>query len=359
MREKAIIQALHTAFDVSKGRAKYSTIRERIETSAKIDGIHLCQLIAAMIIASIGLNIDSTEAIIGAMLICPLIGSVFELAYGVAVMDMREVRWALAGLALQSTICLVNSSLYFSFSPLATFTSELDANSSATVWDVMIALVGGFAGGLGLSRRKEPGTLISGVAVATALMPPLCAAGYGIARGSARLALSAFYEYLTNVVFIALGAAIVFLWLHTPLVGDLDGDGKETEADRIEAERESGPLRRTLLVCALLFALPCLYFSMKLVKESIIEEAPVSQAAESYDTEMVTKELEAICPEFVSYRVAIEHASGESGHVEQRVVATVTTASELEQARRREMESLIRLHVVDLDEVEFVVANQT
>ncbi|MBP3894059.1 MAG: DUF389 domain-containing protein [Atopobiaceae bacterium] len=358
MREKGIKQVVRSAFDVSKGRAKYSTIRERIESSAKIDGIHLCQLIAAMIIASIGLNIDSTEAIIGAMLICPLMGSVLELAYGIAVMDMREVRQALAGLALQCGICLVTSSLYFAFSPLETFTSELGTNSSATVWDAAIALVGGFAGGLGLSRRKEPATLVSGVAVATALMPPLCTAGYGIASGSITLTFLALYEFLTNVVFIAFGSAVVFVWLRVPLVGDMDGDGKETEAERMEAERESGPMRRALLIGALIFAVPLLYISLGVVKDSIVQGAPAEQVVDSYDTEMVSRELGVICPGFVSYRVAIEHSAEGEGPVEERVVATVSTASELDQSRRREVEALVRLHVIDLDEMRFEVIDQ-
>ena len=236
MRAQSITKALRDAFDVSKGRAKFSTIRERIVSAARVDGIHLCQLIAAMIIASVGLNINSTEAVIGAMLICPLMGSVLALALAVASMDMHIARHAFGGMLLQCGICLVTSTLYFAISPLSNETSELLTNSSATIWDVTIALVGGFAGALGISRRQEPSTLLAGVAVATALMPPLCSTGYGLALGDGVLALSAIYEFAINVLFIAFGATVVLSWLHMPLRGDLDGDGHTTSAEIAEAD---------------------------------------------------------------------------------------------------------------------------
>ncbi len=354
MKERSIKAMLLSAFDVTKGRAKYATIRERVSTAAKIDGIHLCQLMAAMVIASIGLNINSTEAIIGAMLICPLMGSVLAISLALATMDMRMFRRTLASLALQCGICLITSTLYFFFSPLSVKTSELVANSTATVWDVLIALVGGFAGALGLSRRQEPSTLIAGVAVATALMPPLCAVGFGIARGHSILALSALYEFLINVFFIAFGSAMVFLWLRMPLVGDLDGDGKEDAAEKAEAERESHVLRRGLMFALMVFAIPCLYVSMQAVQTSIASSAPAVQIIDTYDTQQVTEELRVMCPGFVSYRVGVEdHYAASAGTVVQRMVATVQTSSELSDERQSELEDLIRLHVEGLDDVIF------
>ena len=358
MQEKAIKDALHRAFDVSRGRAKYSTIRERITSGSRIDGIHLCQLISAMTIASIGLNTNSTEAVIGAMLICPLMGSVLAIALAVATMDMRLFRQGAAGLALQGALCLVTSTLYFSFSPLSADTSELLTNSSATIWDVMIALVGGFAGALGLSRRQEPSTLVAGVAVATALMPPLCSVGYGIASRQGLFALSALYEFMVNVVFIAFGATLVLIWLRMPIVGDLDGDGKETEQEREEAVRESHTLRHRLVLALLGFAIPCSYFSMQVVRQSLQQTGTVFEVMDSYDTEEVTKELQVVCPDFLSYRVGIEDSyDARRDTLVQRVVATVETSSELSDARKTEVEALVRLHVTDLDEVSFEVAD--
>ena len=358
MQEKAIRQALRKAFDVSRGRAKYSTIRDRINDAARIDGIHLCQLIAAMIIASIGLNTDSTEAVIGAMLICPLMGSVLALSCAVATMDMRLFRQAVGGLLLQGFICLCTSTLYFYLSPLAIRTSELLTNSSATIWDVMIALVGGFAGALGLSRRQEPSTLISGVAVATALMPPLCSVGYGIASNEGMLALSALYEFLVNVFFIAFGSTLVLLWLRMPLIGDLDGDGKESPEEVEEAERESHVLRHRLVIALLVFAVPCVYYSVQLIQSSIAETGTVFEVVDSYNTELVTSELEVICPGFESHTIGVEDEYGEKNDaVEQKVVATVETSEELSPMRKREIDALIHLHVTDLDLVDFVTTS--
>ena len=108
------------------------------------------------------------------------------MAYGIATLDREITVEAVAGLALQMAFCLVTSTLYFKLSPLGTTTAAIIDNSTPTVWDLAVALAGGFAGGLGNSRDQEPATLIAGVAVATALMPPLCAAGYGIASQAGR-----------------------------------------------------------------------------------------------------------------------------------------------------------------------------
>lgn len=356
MREKTITYALRHAFDVNRGRAKYSTIRERIVNAARIDGIHLCQLIAAMIIASVGLNTNSTEAVIGAMLICPLMGSVLALACGVATMDMRMVHRAIGALALQCLLCLVTSTLYFYISPLSNHTSELLTNSSATIWDVIIALVGGLAGALGLSRRQEPSTLISGVAVATALMPPLCSVGFGLASGEGMLALSAFYEFLVNVVFIAFGAAVVLVWLRMPIVGDLDGDGKETPEEVAEAERESHALRKYLVMGLIVFAIPCVYYSVQMVQKSVEQNGTVFEAVDTYDTERLTKELRVVCPHFVSYRIGVEDSYRyRQDAIEERVIATVVTSEKLSKLVEGQLEALIRLNVSDVDDVVFEV----
>ena len=216
---------LKRAFNIREGRAPYHVIRKRFVNGARLTGSHLCILIIAMLIASIGLDIDSDIAIVGAMLICPLMGSVLAMAYGIATLDREITVEAVASLALQMAFCLVTSTLYFKLSPLGTTTAAILDNSTPTVWDLAVALAGGFAGGLGNSRDQEPATLIAGVAVATALMPPLCAAGYGIAIASGSLFLSALYEFGINVVFIALAAEAVLLLLRVPLKRDLNGDG--------------------------------------------------------------------------------------------------------------------------------------
>lgn len=357
MNSSKIRSTIRHLFNVREGRASYKVIRNRVVDGSEIDGIHLCQLIAAMIIASIGLNVDSTEAVVGAMLICPIMGSVLALAYATATIDKQLFKDAVIGMAVQVAVCLCTSTLYFVISPLSHATSELLTNSSPTVWDVLIAFVGGFAGALGYSRRQEPATLIAGVAVATALMPPLCSTGYGIAIKDLPLAASAFYEFLINVVFIAFGAELVLVWLKVPLVSDLDGDGVVTAFEEEEAIRRSHAVRRRLVIGSLLFAIPCLFFSSQLVASTMEQNGTVFKIFDSYETEFTTRELKTICPELVSYRIGAEDSYDlEDNSLDQRIVATVETSVEIGADLKNTMRSLIALNVENVDEVTFEVS---
>lgn len=345
-------------FNMKKGRASYKAISKRIMGAARIDGIHMCQLMAAMLIASIGLNVDSTEAVIGAMLICPLMGSVVAIACAIATVDTKWLRQSLAGLGVQVLVCLLTSTVYFLISPLSRATSELLTNSSATVWDVFIALAGGFAGALGSSRRETPSTLVAGVAVATALMPPLCSTGFGIALRDWSFAAAAFYEFLINVVFITFGAELVFVALRMPLLSDLDGDGVVTEAEKALAEERSAVMRRRLVIGSLVFAIPCFFFSARVVSDAMSENGTIFAVQDTYDVEFTTYELKAVCPELVGYRIGAEDSYDvEGGTIVRRVVATVETSAELDEKVKAQLEELIRLNVEDLDHVTFEVVD--
>jgi uncharacterized hydrophobic protein (TIGR00271 family) len=352
-------KTLRGFFNISEGRARYKTIRKRIVEDARIDGIHVCQLIAAMLIASIGLNVDSTEAVIGAMLICPLMGSVLAIAYAIATIDHRYLRESLLGLFMQVVVCLLTSTLYFVLSPLSNTTSELLTNSSATVWDVLIAFVGGFAGALGTSRRQEPTTLVAGVAVATALMPPLCATGFGVACNDWGSALSAFYEFLINVVFIAFGAEIVLVALRLPLQRDINGDGVITDEEVMESEEESRRMRTRLIVGSIVFALPCLFFSARVISSTMDASGTLFEAYDEFDAEITTMELRVVCPGLEEYRVGrLNTYDVDSKQLVEEVVATVETSEELDKTQRAEVEGLVRLHVPDVDAVTFEVAGK-
>ncbi len=360
MDAKSLKALIRGFFNVSEGRARYKTIRKRIVESAVIDGIHVCQLIAAMLIASIGLNMDSTEAVIGAMLICPLMGSVLAIAYSVASVDTGFLHESLVGLVVQVAVCLTTSTLYFVISPLANTTSALLTNSSATIWDVIIAFVGGFAGALGNSRKQEPATLLAGVAVATALMPPLCAAGYGLAARDLVFTAAGLYEFLINVVFIAFGAHIVFVLLRVPLQADVDGDGIISADEQAEALVRSHSMRRGLVIGSLLFAVPCLFFSVRVVQQAMETNGTVFEAVDAYDTEMTTYELQVLCPDIVSYRIGEEDTYDLKEHkLVRSIVATVETPKELDERKRQGIERLIRLHVEELDHVTFEVESET
>ena len=160
-------------------------------------------LMCAIFIASIGLNMNSTAVIIGAMLISPLMTPIVGLGFGLAIFDTRLIKQSLQVLFTQVLVSLLVSTLYFWISPLSYASSELIARTSPTIWDVLIAIAGGIAGFIG-SRKKEANNIVPGVAIATALMPPICTAGYGLANGNVRFLFGALYLFLINCVFIML-----------------------------------------------------------------------------------------------------------------------------------------------------------
>ena len=160
-------------------------------------------LMCAIFIASIGLNMNSTAVIIGAMLISPLMTPIVGLGFGLAIFDTRLIKQSLGVLFTQVLVSLFVSTLYFWISPLSYASSELIARTSPTIWDVLIAIAGGIAGVIG-SRKKEANNIVPGVAIATALMPPICTAGYGLANGNVRFLFGALYLFLINCVFIML-----------------------------------------------------------------------------------------------------------------------------------------------------------
>ena len=160
-------------------------------------------LMCAIFIASIGLNMNSTAVIIGAMLISPLMTPIVGLGFGLAIFDTRLIKQSLEVLFTQVLVSLLVSTLYFWISPLSYASSELIARTSPTIWDVLIAIAGGIAGVIG-SRKKEANNIVPGVAIATALMPPICTAGYGLANGNVRFLFGALYLFLINCGFIML-----------------------------------------------------------------------------------------------------------------------------------------------------------
>lgn len=339
---------LRHTFNIREGRAPYHVIRKRFVNGARLTGTHLCILVIAMIIACIGLDTDSDIAIVGAMLICPIMGSVLAIAYGLATVDHALIRDAVGGLILQMAFCLATSTLYFNLSPVAGMTQALADNSNPTAWDLLLALVGGFAGGLGNSRDQEPATLISGVAVATALMPPLCAAGYGIAALDGGLFLSALYEFGINVVFIALSAQVVLLLLRVPLKRDLNDDGVITADEEESMQALSHALRWRILLGTSLFAIPCLLLTANFVRAS---DDP---APDAYGASETARELAVVCPGFDEYTVGMRtRADSSSSHAREELVARVTTDSPLDAEQKGIAEGLIRLDVPEIDHVEF------
>ena len=175
-----------------------------IRGSINFRGPNAWILAVAIIIASVGLNVNSIPVVIGAMLISPLMGPIFGLGLGLGVSDIELMKSSGKNLLVMVFISLVVSFLYFLITPLSLCNpTELLARTTPTFYDVLIALFGGFAGILE-QCRKEKGTVFSGVAIATALMPPLCTAGFGLASGNFSYFIGAIYLFVINCMFIML-----------------------------------------------------------------------------------------------------------------------------------------------------------
>ncbi|WP_374316767.1 TIGR00341 family protein [Aquabacterium sp.] len=268
---------LSERFSLLKDKANDDEIESRIREGVALEGATPWILMFAIFVASIGLNVNSTAVIIGAMLISPLMGPIMGAGLGVAVYDFDLVKRSLLNLAIATVISLVVSALYFLISPLQEAQSELLARTTPTVWDVLIALFGGLAGIVGVTRR-ERSNVIPGVAIATALMPPVCTAGYGLATGQWAFFGGALFLYAINCVFIGLATAA----------------GIRVLGLRQHGFADAAVERRVKLSIFLLIAattVPSSYLAVKLVKDEVFKANARHFVAQQFalkDTQVAT-----------------------------------------------------------------------
>lgn len=220
MNFHAIRAFIIKTFNIKEGADKEAT-KEGILRDIEFRGINAWILIASIIIASIGLNTNAVALIIGAMLISPLMGPILGIGYAVATYDLATLIKSLKNLGIAVAISLITSTIYFLLSPISEIQSELLARTRPTLLDVLVAFFGGIAGIIAGSR-KEKSNVIPGVAIATALMPPLCTAGFGLASGNIQFFLSAFYLFFINSVFISLATWFIVKFLEFPVVKVID-----------------------------------------------------------------------------------------------------------------------------------------
>ena len=209
---------LQDMFNLAHDQAHPDKIDSNIRANTRVSGTNMWVLMFAIAVASIGLNVNSTAVVIGAMLISPLMGPIVGVGYGLAVGDTALIRQAVRNIMVFVAISLVTATLYFLLTPLKEAQSELLARTQPTLWDVLIAFFGGSAGIVALTR-KEGGNTIPGVAIATALMPPLCTAGYGLAHGNWQYFFGASYLFAINCVFIAFSTLLFSKLLKLPRRG--------------------------------------------------------------------------------------------------------------------------------------------
>ncbi|MEO7310403.1 MAG: TIGR00341 family protein [Chitinophagaceae bacterium] len=240
-------------FRLRKDKEDLKNVIESIDSGIVFRGTNLWVLIFAIFVASLGLNVNSTAVIIGAMLISPLMGPIMGLGLGMGINDVSLLRRALNNYLIATGVALTTSTVFFLLSPLGDAHSELLARTSPNIYDVLIALFGGLAGIVATSS-KQKGNVIPGVAIATALMPPLCTAGYGLATLQFNFFFGAFYLFIINTVFIALATFLIVRLLRFPSK-DMQNPALQKRAQHI------------VWGVALVTLLPSLYFGYDLVQQ--------------------------------------------------------------------------------------------
>lgn len=238
-----------------KDDTDYESTVQNISSSVEFRGVNVWVLAFAIIVASVGLNMNSTAVIIGAMLISPIMGPILGIGLSIGTIDEVLLRRSLRNFLIMVAISLVTSTLYFLVSPINEAQSELFARIRPTTYDVIIAFFGGLAGIVATSRKNPPFTIISGVAIATALMPPLCTAGYGIANLNMRFFGGAIYLFFINSFFIALATFIMVRFLGFPQRRYVNGS-------RLAA------VKRWMYFFAIIVMIPSVIMAVNLVRET-------------------------------------------------------------------------------------------
>ncbi len=252
------IKDIFDNFRLGKEQEDYDIVHSEIEKAIVFRGTNLIILICAILVASVGLNMNSTAVIIGAMLISPLMGPINGMGYSIATYDFELFKKAIRNFTFAVLVSLITSSLYFFISPLSTAHSELLARTSPTIYDVLIAIFGGIAGMFAINSKLK-GNVVPGVAIATALMPPICTAGYGLATFHFDYFFGALYLFTINTVFIAVAAMVVAQLLKFPIRTIVD-------TDRI------ANVNRIISFTLLVVTVPSLIFGYKLVKDEQFNE---------------------------------------------------------------------------------------
>ncbi len=210
----SLIQWARPVFNLREGVDQENTIQGIIK-DVDFKGYNVYILICSIFIASIGLNVNSTAVVIGAMLISPLMGPILGIGLSVGISDFTLFKRSARSLGVATGVALATSTIYFLLTPIKDEQSELLARTAPTLLDALVAIFGGLAGIIAGSR-KEKTNVVPGVAIATALMPPLCTAGYGLATWNLAYFFGAFYLFLLNSIFISISTFVIVKFLQFP-----------------------------------------------------------------------------------------------------------------------------------------------
>lgn len=247
---KDITQKVLSFIDLHKGEENKKSVIENITSAVSFRGSNIWILACAIIIASVGLNVNSTAVIIGAMLISPLMGPIVGAGFGLGMYDFELLKKSAKNLLIATLVSLTTSAIYFYISPFKEAQSELLARTSPNIYDILIAFFGGLVGVIAVTR-VEKGNPIPGVAIATALMPPLCTAGYGLALGNYIYFFGALYLYTINCVFICIATFVIVKYLNYPITQQLD-------------LKHQKRVKYIVTILILLLIVPSIYFAYQL-----------------------------------------------------------------------------------------------
>ncbi len=245
-------------FALGADAASQEEVNSNIHKGIMIRGTNLWVLIFAIFIASLGLNTNSTAVIIGAMLISPLMGPIIGMGYSMGVYDFNLLKESLRNFLFMIVVSLITSAVFFTLPLITSTQSELLARTQPTTYDILIALFGGLAGMVAQTRKDRTGTVIPGVAIATALMPPLCTVGYGLATFQFRFMLGALYLFTINSIFIALASFIVTRVMKFKMIGEL-------EPDKLKK------LKRAMVAVIIIVTLPSVLIAISIIQRSSFE----------------------------------------------------------------------------------------
>ena len=240
-------------FNLHNGEEDKDKVLATVKSNLSFSGPNLWILACAILVASVGLNVNSTAVVIGAMLISPLMGPIVGAGFALGMFDFVLLRKSLKNLLLSTIIGLLVSFIYFSLSPYKEAQSEIISRTSPNIYDVLIAFFGGLVGVIAVTR-VEKGNPIPGVAIATALMPPLCTAGYGLATGKFAYFGGAMFLYTINCVFICIATYGIVKFLKYPAVEFVD-------------KKKSNQIRNWISIIVALMVIPSIFFAYRFISE--------------------------------------------------------------------------------------------
>jgi len=240
-------------FNLHNGEEDKEKVLATVKSNMSFSGPNLWILACAILVASVGLNVNSTAVVIGAMLISPLMGPIIGAGFALGMFDFILLRKSLKNLLLSTIIGLLVSFLYFSLSPYKEAQSEIISRTSPNIYDVLIAFFGGLVGVIAVTR-VEKGNPIPGVAIATALMPPLCTAGYGLATGNFSFFGGAMFLYTINCVFICIATYAIVKFLNYPAVEFVD-------------KKKADSIRNWITIIVALMIIPSVFFAYRFISE--------------------------------------------------------------------------------------------